>query len=73
MTHEFNQRELVIDLSTGDFQINPITRRSPNHIAIIGPVDYGWVKYLQAFSQGEDVDKMSFPIWLLLIRQPKWI
>jgi len=61
MTHEFNQRELVIDLSTGDFQINPITRRSPNHIAIIGPVDYGWAKYLQAFSQGEDADKSILP------------
>ncbi len=36
-------RELVIDLSTGDYTINIVD--DPN---IIGPVDYGWAKYHQS-------------------------
>jgi glyceraldehyde-3-phosphate dehydrogenase (ferredoxin) len=47
MTHELNQRELVIDLHTGDYQINPIRHRIAGN-RIIGPVDYGWAKYLEA-------------------------
>ena len=44
MTHELKQRELVINLSTGDLQISPLDHED----GIIGPVDYGWVKYNQA-------------------------
>jgi glyceraldehyde-3-phosphate dehydrogenase (ferredoxin) len=40
MTYQLNQRELVIDLSTGDHEIRRIT--DPR---IVGPVDYGWVRY----------------------------
>jgi len=40
MTFQLNQRELLIDLSTGDHEIGRI--RDPR---IIGPVDYGWVRY----------------------------
>ncbi|HEY9077068.1 MAG TPA: aldehyde ferredoxin oxidoreductase N-terminal domain-containing protein [Anaerolineaceae bacterium] len=43
MTHQLKQRELVINLSTGEYDIKPIT--DPR---IIGPVDYGWVRYNQA-------------------------
>lgn len=42
MTHELKQRELVIDLATGEFQVWPIT--DPR---IIGPADYAWVRYDQ--------------------------
>ena len=47
MTRELNQRELVIDLATGEYQINRIEHRI-NGIHIIGPLDYGWAKYTQA-------------------------
>ncbi len=40
MTRELMQRELVIDLATGEFQVLPIA--DPR---IIGPVDYGWVRF----------------------------
>lgn len=43
MTHQLKQRELIIDLSTGEYQINPISDER-----IIGPVDYGWVRYREA-------------------------
>jgi len=43
MTHELMQRELVIDLTSGNYQVNPIA--DPR---IIGPVDYGWVKFCEA-------------------------
>ena len=49
MTHtlnQLNQRELMIDLFTGDYEINPITRRIKG-IEIVGPVDYGWARYKQ--------------------------
>lgn len=44
MTHELKQRELVINLSTCDLQISPLDHED----SIIGPVDYGWVKYNRA-------------------------
>jgi glyceraldehyde-3-phosphate dehydrogenase (ferredoxin) len=47
MTYELNQRELIIDLSTGEYQIDPIRHRM-NGIPIVGPVDYGWAKFSQA-------------------------
>ena len=39
MTHQLNQRELTIDLASGDFQIDRVDQ------SIIGPVDYGWMKF----------------------------
>lgn len=42
MTHELKQRELIVDLATGEFQVWPITDRR-----IIGPADYAWVRYDQ--------------------------
>ena len=40
MTYQLNQRELLIDLSTGDYEIKRV--QDPR---IVGPVDYGWVRY----------------------------
>ena len=40
MTRELMQRELVVDLAAGEFQILPVS--DPR---IVGPVDYGWVRY----------------------------
>jgi glyceraldehyde-3-phosphate dehydrogenase (ferredoxin) len=40
MTYPLNQRELLIDLSTGHYEIKRIT--DPR---IIGPIDYGWARY----------------------------
>ncbi len=42
MTQALKQRELIVDLTRGDFQVNPIT--DPR---IIGPVDYGWVRFCE--------------------------
>jgi glyceraldehyde-3-phosphate dehydrogenase (ferredoxin) len=50
MTYQLNQRELLIDLSTGDYEIRRVT--DPR---IVGPVDYGWVRYSEnphAFTWG---------------------
>jgi glyceraldehyde-3-phosphate dehydrogenase (ferredoxin) len=44
MTLQLNQRELIIDLATGEFQINPIRSRIQGQ-RVIGPVDYGWARY----------------------------
>jgi glyceraldehyde-3-phosphate dehydrogenase (ferredoxin) len=51
MTHELMQRELVIDLASGNFHVNLIT--DPR---IIGPVDYGWTKFCQASGESGRVD-----------------
>ncbi len=55
MTHELKQRELVIDLATGEHQINPVT-----HERIIGPVDYGWVRFSEAAAAEGRVDPLVF-------------
>jgi glyceraldehyde-3-phosphate dehydrogenase (ferredoxin) len=47
MTLQLNQRELIIDLATGEFQINPIRSRIQGR-RVIGPVDYGWARYIAA-------------------------
>ena len=47
MTLQLNQRELIIDLATGEFQINPIRSRIHGK-RVIGPVDYGWARYKSA-------------------------
>lgn len=44
MSHQLRQRELLIDLATGEYEINPIGRRVEG-IHIVGPVDYGWARY----------------------------
>jgi glyceraldehyde-3-phosphate dehydrogenase (ferredoxin) len=43
MTHELMQRELIIDLASGHFDILPIGAEE----CLIGPVDYGWARYAQ--------------------------
>ncbi len=53
MLNQLNQRELIIDLSTGDYEINPITRRIKG-IEIVGPVDYGWARYKQVAAKAKD-------------------
>ena len=40
MTRELMQRELSIDLPSGEFQVLPVA--DPR---IIGPVDYGWARF----------------------------
>jgi glyceraldehyde-3-phosphate dehydrogenase (ferredoxin) len=44
MTRELNQRELIIHLDSGEYEIRPIRHRI-NDVRIIGPVDYGWAQY----------------------------
>ncbi|MFZ6027979.1 MAG: aldehyde ferredoxin oxidoreductase N-terminal domain-containing protein [Chloroflexota bacterium] len=44
MTLQLNQRELIVHLASGEYQINPIRARINKH-RIIGPVDYGWARY----------------------------
>lgn len=50
MSHELKQRELIIDLSSGDFEIRPIGPRIQG-VHIIGPVDYGWARYLDRIKE----------------------
>ncbi len=50
------QRKLVVDLATGEFQVLPIS--DPR---IIGPVDYGWVRFNEALSA-----------WIERFRADKW-
>ncbi|MBN2548690.1 MAG: hypothetical protein JXB15_06015 [Anaerolineales bacterium] len=45
MSHQLKQRELFIDLSTGEYDIRPIGKRI-SRVHIVGPVDYGWARYL---------------------------
>lgn len=61
MTLQLNQRELVINLATGEFQINPIRSRINGH-RIIGPVDYGWAHYtrwMQTFQEHNQAQKQE--------------
>lgn len=46
MSHQLKQRELIVDLASGDFEIRPIGPRIEG-VHIVGPVDYGWAKYLE--------------------------
>lgn len=46
MTLQLNQRELIIELSSGEYHVAPIHSRINNH-RIIGPVDYGWARYAE--------------------------
>jgi glycerol kinase len=61
MLNQLNQRELVIDLSNGDYEIKPIQRRLQG-IDIVGPVDYGWARYKQASrkAQGKAPDIITW-------------
>jgi glyceraldehyde-3-phosphate dehydrogenase (ferredoxin) len=57
VTHELVQRELVIDLAGGDYQVYPVV--SPQ---VIGPVDYGWSKFCEAEAEvaGDAPDVMTW-------------
>ncbi len=59
MTHELKQRELIIDLTTGEYQINPIIHRI-HGIHIIGPVDYGWARFSEAVQESGRKDPLIF-------------
>ena len=55
MTHELMQRELVIDLDSGTHQIFRITDER-----IIGPVDYGWVRFSESAKDSVSRDPNIF-------------
>jgi len=59
MTRELNQRELIIHLETGEYEIHPIHHRI-NGIHIIGPVDYGWARYTHAAKDNPLPDVMTW-------------
>ena len=46
MAHQLMQRELLIELESGEYQIKPIDFY--NNQEIIGPVDYGWARFRKA-------------------------
>ena len=47
MSHQLNQREIIISLSTGEFEVQPVPHRLDD-IHVFGPVDYGWAAYKSA-------------------------
>ncbi len=51
------QRELVVDLASGEYQVNLVT--DPG---VVGPVDYGWLKFCEAErdSRRQDPDVMTW-------------
>ena len=57
MSHALMQRELVVDLASGEYQVNPVA-----DLRIIGPVDYGWVRFREAADQTEE-DAPSILTW----------
>ncbi len=59
MSQQLNQREMKINLSTGDFQIDRIHHRV-NGIHIVGPVDYGWARYLDCLKKGKEIDMLTW-------------
>src|SRR4030065_2941555 len=59
MSYQLNQREMIIDLATGEFRLDRIHHRV-NGIHIVGPVDYGWARYLDAVQAGGDIDRMTW-------------
>lgn len=59
MTHQLNQRELIIDLGKGDFEIRPILHRIEG-VRIIGPVDYGWAKFKQQLHEKSKRNSTDF-------------
>ncbi len=61
MSHQLKQRECIIDLSTGEYEIRPIGPRIAG-VHIVGPVDYGWAKYLQRAKEtgSEDPDILTW-------------
>jgi len=44
MSHQLNQRELIISLDSGDYEVQPVPHRLDD-IHVFGPVDYGWAAY----------------------------
>jgi glyceraldehyde-3-phosphate dehydrogenase (ferredoxin) len=59
MTHQLNQRELIINLDNGEFEIRPILHRIEG-VQIIGPVDYGWAKYKEQIRLNNDSNAKEF-------------
>jgi glyceraldehyde-3-phosphate dehydrogenase (ferredoxin) len=57
MTHALMQRELILDLEVGDYQVNPVS--DPR---IIGPVDYGWVRFSDSVADAgrDDPDVLTW-------------
>jgi glyceraldehyde-3-phosphate dehydrogenase (ferredoxin) len=61
MSHQLSQRELVVDLPTGEYEINPIGHRIEG-VHVVGPVDYGWARYKWRMRQKacEDPDILTW-------------
>lgn len=59
MSHQLNQRELTIDLASGEFEVHPTTHRIGD-IHPFGPVDFGWGKYKTADVVDKIPDVMTF-------------
>jgi glyceraldehyde-3-phosphate dehydrogenase (ferredoxin) len=57
MTYPLQQRELIIDLASGETQINPILHRI-HGLHIIGPVDYGWARFSEAIQESGRTDPL---------------
>jgi glyceraldehyde-3-phosphate dehydrogenase (ferredoxin) len=57
MTYPLQQRELIIDLASGETQINPILHRI-HGLHIIGPVDYGWARFSEAIQESGRADPL---------------
>jgi glyceraldehyde-3-phosphate dehydrogenase (ferredoxin) len=57
MTHALMQRELILNLDSGDYQVNPITDSR-----IIGPVDYGWARFSDSVADAgrDDPDVLTW-------------
>ncbi len=51
MSHQLNQRELIIELNTSEFDVRPVPHRLDD-IHVFGPVDYGWAAYKSASRPG---------------------
>ncbi len=51
MSHQLNQRELILHLDSGEIIVQPIPHRLDD-IHVFGPVDYGWAAYKSASRQG---------------------
>jgi glyceraldehyde-3-phosphate dehydrogenase (ferredoxin) len=59
MTHQLNQRELIINLDNGEYEIRPILHRIEG-VHIIGPVDYGWAKYKEQLRVSDQSGSKEF-------------
>jgi glyceraldehyde-3-phosphate dehydrogenase (ferredoxin) len=62
MTINLNQRELVIDLANSSYEINRILPSEPDGRPVIGPVDYGWLKYYSYMRASKDANLEVPPV-----------